>query len=416
MREHRLTMNFAFTEDQIMIRDAAQSFLAEESGSAAVRAASASEGGFDAAVWQRIGSELGWCSIPVAEQHGGLGLGAVELVLVLEQMGRQLLCAPYFSTVCLAANLLTQCGSEQAQRRFLPAIAEGRLCLTAPLSSGVDDWSDAAVQVQAYRKGEVWTLSGHCPRVPDAGAADWLLLFAQVEGERAPALFAVPREPAGLKVETLAGWDATRRFSSISLDGVTLPAEDRIDDAARIEDGRVRAAALARLAIAAEQLGGAQQCLDLTVAYTATRKQFGRAIASFQAVKHRCAEMMVRIEATRSAVYGAAALAAGEELRVCHSERSEESGQILRCAQNDNENNPSQFTRCSSLYLECAAARALASDAYFYCAQEAIQLHGGVGFTWEYDPQLYFKRAQASSHWLGNADALRERIAQALIA
>ena len=378
-------MNFAFTEDQVMIRDAAQNFLADESGSAAVRTASASEAGFDAGVWQRIGTELGWCAIPVAEEHGGLGLGAVELALVLEQMGRQLLCAPYFSTVCLAANLLTQCGNEQAQRRFLPAIAEGHLCATAPLSSGADDWSDAAARIQARRKGEVWILSGYCPRVPDAVAADWLLLFAQIEGQGAPALFALPREVAGLKIEALEGWDATRRFSSIHLDGVTLPAEDRIDDASRIEHGLPRAAALARLAIAAEQLGGAQQCLDLTVAYTATRKQFGRAIASFQAVKHRCAEMMVRIEATRSAVYGAAALAAGE-------------------------------TTADALAVECAVARTLASDTFFFCAQEAIQLHGGVGFTWEYDPQLYFKRAQASSHWLGSADALRERIAQALIA
>lgn len=378
-------MNFAFTEDQVMIRDAARSFLAEESGSAAVRAAMSSEHGFDAGVWQRIGSELGWCGIPVAEEHGGLGLGAVELVLVLEQMGRQLLCAPYFSTVCLAANLLAQLGSEQAQRRFLPAVAEGRLCLTAPLDSGVDDWHEAAALVQASRKGEVWTLSGHCPRVPDAGAADWLLIFAWVEGERLPALFAVPREVSGLDIKRLEGWDATRRFSSVSLDGVTLPAEDRIDDALRLEDGLSRAAALTRLAIAAEQLGVAQQCLDLTVAYTATRKQFGRAIASFQAVKHRCAEMMVRIEATRSAVYGAAALAAS---------------------------GPTTDAQA----IECAVARTLAADTCFFCAQEAIQLHGGVGFTWEYDPQLYFKRAQASSHWLGNADALRERIARALLA
>lgn len=378
-------MNFAFTEDQVMIRDAARSFLAEESGSAAVRAAMSSEHGFDAGVWQRIGSELGWCGIPVAEEHGGLGLGAVELVLVLEQMGRQLLCAPYFSTVCLAANLLAQLGSEQAQRRFLPAIAEGRLCLTAPLDSGVDDWHEAAALVQATRKGEVWTLSGHCPRVPDAGAADWLLIFAWVEGERLPALFAVPREVSGLDIKPLEGWDATRRFSSLSLAGVTLPAEDRIDDALRLEDGLSRAAALTRLAIAAEQLGVAQQCLDLTVAYTATRKQFGRAIASFQAVKHRCAEMMVRIEATRSAVYGAAALAASGATTDAQA-------------------------------IECAVARSLAADTCFFCAQEAIQLHGGVGFTWEYDPQLYFKRAQASSHWLGNADALRERIARALIA
>ncbi len=378
-------MNFALTADQVMIRDAAQGFLAEQSGSAAVRAASSSAAGFDAAVWQRIGSGLGWCAIPVAEEHGGLGLGAVELALVLEQMGRHLLCAPYFSTVCLAANLLARCGSAQAQRRFLPAIAEGRWCATAPLDSAADDWSASARLVQARRKGDVWLLSGQCPRVPEAGSADWLLLFARVEAEARPALFAVPRGISGLQIRPLEGWDATRRFSELQLDGVTLPAENRIDDASHIAAGLPCAAALARLAIAAEQLGAAQQCLDLTVAYTATRRQFGRAIASFQAVKHRCAEMMVRIEATRSAVYGAAALAA-------------------------------DGAATAELALECAAARALAADTAFFCAQEAVQLHGGVGFTWEYDPQLYFKRAQASSHWLGGADALRERIAQALFA
>jgi alkylation response protein AidB-like acyl-CoA dehydrogenase len=374
-------MNFALTEDQAMIRDAAQEFLAEQSGSAAVRAAMECETGFDAGVWQRIGSELGWCGIPVPEQHGGLGLGPVELTLVLEQMGRYLLCAPYFSTVCLAANILARVVNEEARQRFLPGIAGGELRVTAPLPSGADGWGSPTVS--ARRDSGGWELSGSCPQVPDGASAEWLLVFAKVDGQ--PGMFAVPRDAKGLRITALNGWDATRRFAAIELRQVKLTADSRIDDPARMADGLIRAVALARLAIAAEQLGGAQQCLDLTVAYTATRKQFGRAIASFQAVKHRCAEMMVRIEAARSAVYGAAAFAAGE-------------------------------ANAEAQAVECAMARSLASDAFFYCAQEAIQLHGGVGFTWEYDPQLYFKRAQASSHWLGNADALREQIAQALIA
>jgi alkylation response protein AidB-like acyl-CoA dehydrogenase len=374
-------MNFALTEDQAMIRDAAQNFLADESGSAAVRAAMASESGFDAGVWRRIGAELGWCGIPVAEQHGGLGLGPVELVLVLEQMGRHLLCAPYFSTVCLAANVLAELGNEEARQRFLPGIATGELRATVPL--GGAGWSLASVA--ARRDAGGWELSGQCAQVPDGASAELLLVFATIEGQSRPGLFAVPREAKGLHITALESWDATRRFARIGLEQVKLTAGSRIDDPSRLEDGLIRSAALARLAIAAEQLGGAQQCLDLTVAYTATRKQFGRAIASFQAVKHRCAEMMVRIEAARSAVYGAAAFAAGE-------------------------------ADAAAQAIECAMARALASDTFFYCAQEAIQLHGGVGFTWEYDPQLYFKRAQASSHWLGGADVLRERIAQALLA
>jgi alkylation response protein AidB-like acyl-CoA dehydrogenase len=152
------------------------------------------------------------------------------------------------------------------------------------------------------------------------------------------------------------------------------------------EDALRRTEALAAIALAAEQLGGAQQCLDLTLAYTTERVQFGRSIASFQAVKHRCAEMMVRIEATRSAVHGAArAVGAAQPIAT------------------------------GDLALEAACAKTFASETFFWCAQEAIQLHGGVGFTWDYDPQLYFKRAQASTHWLGDPDTLRERAAAALL-
>ena len=363
-----------------MIRDAAENFLADVSDSAAVRKAMASERGYDEAVWQRIAGELGWCGIAVPEVHGGLGLGAVELVLVQEQIGRRLLCAPFFSTVCLAANLLQQVGTDIAQSYHLPSLAAGERRASAPLPSDAAGWTAAADSVRATFESGHWRLQGVAERVPDAADAELLLIFAQTADGL--GLFAVPAGCNGLQVMTGAGWDATRRFSRVLMD-LQLPADARVDEPAR-QPGFARSLALARLYVAAEQLGGAQQCLDLTVAYTATRKQFGRTIASFQAVKHRCAEMMVKIEALRSAVYGAAALAAGD-------------------------------ADTPTLALECTMAKALASDALFFCAGEAIQLHGGVGFTWEYDPQLYFKRAQASSHWLGDSDALREVIASKLL-
>ena len=372
-------MNFALTEDQTMIRDAAESFLADASDSAAVRAAAESDSGYDADVWQRIASEMGWCATAIPEAHGGLGLGPVALALILEQAGRRLLCAPFFSTVGLAANLLQQVGSEAAQQRFLPAIAEGRLRATVTLPG--EGWPS---RLQATGGGSGWLLDGVVSHVPDATSADWLLVFAQTpQGDT--ALFTVPREARGVTVRPLQTWDATRRFADIELKSVSIAASERLDDPARFADGLERAQALARLYLAAEQLGGAQQCLDLTVAYTATRKQFGRVVGSFQAVKHRCAQMMVQLEALRSAVYGAAAVAAGH-------------------------------VDSATLAMECAMARSLAADTFFFCAQEAIQLHGGVGFTWEYDPQLYFKRAQASGHWLGTADTMRERIANHLFA
>ncbi len=372
-------MNLALTEDQILIRDAAETFLADVSTSAAVRAAMESAAGYDEDVWQRIGAELGWCALAIPEDCGGLGLGPVELTLVLEQMGRRLLCAPFFSTVCLAANLLNETAVTAARERFLGAIAEGSLSATAPLPSSLD-WRDAAAELEAVPDGDGWKLNGHVARVPDGANVTWLFLPAKLPGG-GHGLFAVRNDDEGLAIQQLNGWDQTRRFARLDLEGV---AADRIDDPQRFGDGLRRAAALVRLYLAAEQLGGAQTCLDLTVAYTATRKQFGRVIAAFQAVKHRCALMMVRVEELRSAVAGAAAVAA--------------SG-----------------ADTPRLEMETAMARALGADSFFWCAQEAIQLHGGVGFTWEYDPQLYFKRAQASSHWLGNSDALRARIAEGVI-
>ncbi|HSW12467.1 MAG TPA: acyl-CoA dehydrogenase [Solimonas sp.] len=376
-------MNLALTEDQTMIRDAAESFLGDVSDSAAVRAAMDSETGYDESVWQRIGVELGWCGLPVPEDCGGLGLGPIEMSLVLEQMGRRLLCAPFFSTICLAANLLNECATADARRRFLGAIAEGSLSASAPLPSALD-WRAAATGVRARRHGDPaesggaseWLLDGQVARIPDGAAVDWLFVLAQLP-EGGHGLFALRRDDDGAALQALDSWDRTRRFARLELKAV---AADRIDDPASFNAGLERATALARLYLAAEQLGAAQACLDLTVAYTGTRKQFGRVIASFQAIKHRCAQMMVRVEELRSAVAGAAAIAAGE---------------------------PDART----LAMECGMARALAADTAFWCAQEAIQLHGGVGFTWEYDPQLYFKRAQAASHWLGSSDALREQIA-----
>lgn len=370
-------MDLFLTEDETLIRDAAEQFLRDASPSRAVRAAAESETGFDADVWQRIGAELGWCALPVAEQYGGLGLGAVEMALLLEQMGRVLLCAPYFATVCLGATLVNAVGSDAAQATLLPPLAEGALRLGVALP---DDALDAAA-VQATASGTGWRLDGTVARVVDGASADTLLLFARIDD--AMALFAVPRDGTGVATAPLTNWDGTRRFAEVRLDGVVLDAAARLDDPARMPGGRGQALALARLYTAAEQLGGAQQCLDLTVDYVATRKQFGRAVGGFQAVKHRCGEMMVRIEALRSAVYGAAAYTAGAPAG-------------------------------AALAAECAMAKALASDTYFWCAQEAIQLHGGVGFTWEFDPQLHFKRAQASSHWLGVSSGLRGAIADAL--
>jgi alkylation response protein AidB-like acyl-CoA dehydrogenase len=362
-------MNLSLTEDQRLIREVAARVLAEASTSAAVRRAMESASGHDEALWRRIAGELGWCALALSEAHGGLGLGAVESVLLFEQMGRHLLCAPYFSTVALAANVLEQIGSEAACADYLAPIARGALRATTVPEQGA---------LAARREGTAWRLDGRLDEVLDGATAQVVFALARLEGT--PALFAVPADATGLRRRPLAGWDLTRRYAALEFQGVRLDAAARVDDPGRVDEGLRRARACARLFLAAEQLGGAQACLEQTVAYTMNRKQFGRAIASFQAVKHRCAQMMVRIEATRSMVYGAAALAA-------------------------------RAPKLASQERECAAAKALACETYFWCAGEAIQLHGGVGFTWDYDPQLHFKRAQAGWHWLGAPAALRAAIA-----
>lgn len=377
-------MDFALTDDQQLIRDSAESFLADVSDSAAVRVAMETASGFDEDVWKRIAGELGWCATMIPEACGGLGLGPVELTLLMEQMGRRLLCSPFFSTAVLATSLLNEIGTDAAHNRFLPGIADGSLRLTAPLFSDAGEVTAATAPFTARSGQEGWIIDGRCEAIPDAASSDWLLLPAKTAGGTQLSWFAVPRAAEGLRIEGLKTWDSTRRLASVECRSVAVTLEEWIDDPARLPAGLVRANALTRLALSAEQLGAAQQCLDMTVAYTAERKQFGRTIASFQAIKHRCAEMMVRIEGLRSAVYGAAALAGGK-------------------------------VDAGVLAVECAATKALSSDVLFWCAQEAIQLHGGVGFTWEYDPHLYFKRAQAGSHWLGTAEALREWVASSII-
>lgn len=382
-------MNFSLTDDQSMIRDAAADFLAEAAGSAELRTVidrdsnsdREGEGDFDAVLWRQLGSELGWCATAIPEHLGGLGLGQVELVLLFEQMGRRLLCSPFFATVALAANALQLLGSAAAHQRWLPQIAAGELRATLALAGWGVGLGEPGVTAQ--RSGQGWLLDGALAHVPDGASAELLLVLARL-AEGGLGLFAVPAAAEGLGRLPCDTWDRSRPLARLTLKSLTLDAAARLDERALDPAALQAVEARAALLLAAEQLGGAQQCLDLTLAYTAERSQFGQKIAAFQAVKHRCALMMVEIETTRSLVYGAAALA--------------DSG-----------------AAAAAVRLEAGAAKARAGEAFFFCAQEAIQLHGGVGFTWEYDPHLYFKRAQASGHWLGSADQWRERIAAALL-
>jgi alkylation response protein AidB-like acyl-CoA dehydrogenase len=375
-------VDFAFDEEQEELRSIARSFLFEHAGSDALRQAAASDLGYDPKLWQRIGGELGWTAVIVPEACGGLGLSFVELVALLEVMGEALLCSPFFASVCLGANALLAAGTDAQQQAWLPGIAAGETRATLAFTEADGRWDAASVGARARREGDEWVLDGEKRFVPDGHCADLLLVAAREEdseGEAGVALFAVPADAAGVERRARVTVDVTRRQADVSLRGVRLPADARLGapDAgyAPIATTLQRAA----VALAAEQIGGAQRCLDLSVAYAKERVQFGRPIGSFQAIKHRCADMLVAVESARSAGYYAACVAAedGDELP-----------------------------------LVASLAKAWCSDAYFRCAADAIQIHGGVGFTWEYDVHLYFKRAKSSETLLGDPAHHREQVAR----
>lgn len=374
-------MDLSLSETQQQIADSAATFLQHASAMPGVRATSASASGLDSALWRGM-AELGWCGVHLPEAAGGLGLGLVELALLQEQLGRRLACVPFFDSVALAATVLRELTGSELAQQWLGSLATGE---KKAALAGLPELAGpaTAAPARAERTGSGWTLSGHWPQVGSGTLADVLLLHAQGDGgER--LLFAAPAGAIGLQVHPLATLDATRRMAAVTCTAVALPASHCIGEGEALAAVLARACQLGAIALAAEQVGVAQQCLDLTLAYASQRIQFDRPIAAFQAVKHRCAQMLVALEGARSAVYGAACVA---------------------------DTGPDPAT----LLFHAAQARVAATEAAQYCAREALQLHGGVGFTWEFDPHLYLRRAQASSQRLGPLSWWLEQVAEQLI-
>jgi alkylation response protein AidB-like acyl-CoA dehydrogenase len=383
-------MNFSFTEEQQMIRATAEAFLAEKSTSAAVRRAMETERGYDPLLWQSICEEMYWQAMTIPEAYGGLGLGYVELVATLEQMGRYLLCSPFYSTVCLAANALLVAANDEQRAHYLPQLAAGTTA-TLAYTGASGRWDCSAVEAIARPEGDGYRISGSYRYVPDGHSAELLVVAARSEGSSGDAgisLFVLPADAPGVSRQWLPTMDQTRKQAQLEFDNVLVPADSLLGEFGAGGQALAKIIDLATVAIAADQVGGAQQALDSTVAYLQERVQFGRVIASYQAVKHKAADMMVKAEAARSAVYYAACVAdealAGNPL-----------GEELAEA--------------------ASIAKAYCSDAYFFNAGCGIQLHGGVGFTAEYDIQLYFKRAKSTETFLGNGAWHRERLACGLL-
>lgn len=384
-------MEFSFTEEQKMIRDTAEAFLAEISSSDSIRKAMATEQGFEDEIWQRICSEMYWQAIHIPEEYGGLGLGYVDLVVMLEQMGRYLLCSPFFSTVCLGTNALLVAGTPEQKQSYLSQICEDSLTSTLAYTSSNGKWGANAVQGLVKNKGNDFVLNGTYRYVPDGHTAGLLIVAARNEGstgEEGISLFAIPANTSGVQTTWLPTMDETRKQAEVVLVDVILNKDHLMGEQGKAWSQLNKIIQLATIATAAEQMGGSQQILDLTVEYTKEREQFGRPIAGFQAVKHQAADMMLRTEVARSAVYYAS----------CVAEESMNGGPLA-----------------DELAEAASVAKSYCSDGYFKNASDAIQLHGGVGFTWEYDVHLYFKRAKSSELFLGNAAYHREQVAKMLL-
>ena len=372
-------MDFAFSPEQEQLREVVRRFLGQKSPEAEVRRLMETPAGYDRAVWQQLARELDLLGIIIPESYGGSGFGFLELSVILEEMGRALFCAPYFSTVVLAANALLASGDAAACATFLPQIAAGDLIATFAIPPGRPDDGPS---VAAARQQDGYTLDGFADHVIDGHIADLIVVPATVDGGSSTSLFAVraaPAQSAAVLRRTLRpSMDATRKIARLEFNRAPAQLLGEPGSGQAVADSvRARAA----VALASEQVGICQWGLAASVSYAKTRFQFARPIGSFQAVKHKIADMLVALESAKAVAYYAAWAAA---------------------------------TDAPDLNVTSSLAKAECSEAALDVAAETIQVHGGIGFTWEHPAHLYFKRAKSAELFLGPPSYHRELMCQAL--
>ena len=365
-----------------MLRRSAREFLAKECSPKVVRRLMETADGYDPALWKKIAS-LGWTALGIPEEYGGVG-SFLDLVVVLEEAGRALLPGPFFSTMGLAVPVLLEAGSDAQKKEVLGAIAEGNARATVAFTEPAGRWDPSGVRLTARQTGGAWRLDGVKSFVPDAAVADYTVVVARTRGEEGDegiTLFLVKGKPDGMTVTPLETLDMTRRWSEVRFDNVTVPNDAVLGAPDNAWPALKRALEWSTAALCAEMVGGVQKVLETSTEYAKSRHQFGKPIGIYQAVSHKIADMLVLSESGRSATYYAAWAVDADA-----ADRS----------------------------LASSMAKAYVSDAYRKVAGDGIQVHGGIGFTWEHDMHLYFKRAKSSEVTLGDATYHRELVAQAL--
>ncbi len=373
-------MNFAFSEEQEELRRAVRQFLESKSPETEVRRLMETTEGFDPAVWKQMGQELMLQGLAIPEEYGGQGFTFIELGIVLEEMGRVLLCAPYFSSVVLAAGAILAAGTDEEKKALLPGIASGDTIAALAFTEPSGKWDAAGITMEAQENvGGEFTLTGEKMFVIDGFTADTIVVVARLAGTTGTdgiMFFTVAGDADGLTRTPLQTMDTTRKQAKLEFDNVVASPLGSTQNGFAAFSKLLDQAAVA---LSNEMMGGAQKVLEMSVEYAKVRVQFGRPIGSFQAIKHKCADMLLEVESGKSAAYYASWAAA-----------------------EDNDELP----------VVAALSKAYCSEAYFHAAAENIQIHGGIGFTWEHPAHLYFKRAKSSEIYLGDPTYHRELLAQ----
>jgi alkylation response protein AidB-like acyl-CoA dehydrogenase len=372
-------IQYAFTDEQEQFRSGLRRFLEGKSPPTEVRRLMETNEGYDAEVWRQLSNDLALPGIHVAQAYGGAGFGMVELGIVMEELGRALFCGPYFSTSVLAANAILNAGTQAQKETLLPDIASGARLATLAVTEPNGEWDLRAVQLSAAAAENGYVVNGVKSYVLDGHIADLLIVAARVEANTSRdrlALFTLPANSSGVTRRLLKAMDPTRKIAQIDFQGARADLLGTLDDGA---NALARTLDQAAIALANEMVGGTQKLLESAVNYAKLRVQFGRPIGSFQAIKHKLADMLVDVELAKSTAYYAAQAAAVEDPE----------WPAIACM-----------------------AKAAASDAYMRTAAETIQIHGGIGFTWENDTHLWFKRAKSSEAFLGQPSYHRELLMQ----
>jgi len=366
----------ADTDERQQLHSTSRGFFEKHSGEEAVRFTMETPSGYDRALWELMAGQLGLQGLLIPEEFGGSAFGFTDMQIVLEEMGRALVCAPFLSSAVLAVRALLASGDDDRCADLLPGIAGGTSIVALAFTNRQGQWDPEDGAVTAHERSGGWTLQGKRWFVLDAAGADVVLVAATTA--RGPALFAVDGRAGGVSTTALQTLDMTRRLANIVFEDATAAPVGEPGQA----DACLRQAFDAGLAaLAAEQLGGARKVMEMAVEYAKIREQFGRPIGSFQAIKHKCADMLVEVESATAAAYAAGAAI---------DESSHEAG------------------------LLASLAKSYCSEAYCHAAAENIQIHGGIGFTWEHPAHLYFRRAKSSEMLLGTPTYHRERMLKEL--